>query len=311
MKLINYILYCLLLSAAPIHATAPKAYFVGELGSSWQFPSDHLPIGATLGDFHIAFWNILNKSYLFHIEKNDQGLRHSAILADNRPYPHSKLTVREMIIVQQILEMIAHPTHPRSLIALEETHADVQNALKQQLPGNWVVATPPDQPESQDLFLYDAEVFDFVEADAVKYSPEQPKTIFTLTLREKASQKLFRFVQSHIPGGPVDSPAACARFAKEALRQFDPALTIVLMGDMNQSPQVIEKALKTAAEGLSQPYQHLPIAYPTHVNTKMQASWIDNFFVYAPEVPIRASDRPEELCGVLNPTVDLLRSFTP
>jgi hypothetical protein len=72
---------------------------------------------------------------------------------------------------------------------------------------------------------------------------------------------------------------------------------------------VIETALKTAAEGLSQPYQHLPIAYPTHVNTRMQAAWIDNFFVYAPEVPIRASDRPAELCGVLNPTVDLLRSF--
>jgi len=34
---------------------------------------------------------------------------------------------------------------------------------------------------------------------------------------------------------------AVAKFAKEAMRQFDPAFTIVLMGDMNQSPAVIER----------------------------------------------------------------------
>ncbi len=47
-----------------------KPYYVGELGELWLFPSDHLPIGASLDNFHIAFWNILNKNYLFHIEKS-------------------------------------------------------------------------------------------------------------------------------------------------------------------------------------------------------------------------------------------------
>lgn len=72
------------------------SYFVGELGASWQSPSDHLPRGATVGNFHIAFWNILNKDYLNHIEENTQGLRHSSIIKDNVPVDSSNtLTINE------------------------------------------------------------------------------------------------------------------------------------------------------------------------------------------------------------------------
>lgn len=289
-------------------------YFVGELGTAWEFPSDHLPIGATVGNFHISFWNILNKNYLGHIEENTQGLRHSSILRDDiRIDKNQPLTVREGIVLDQIMQMRVHPTHPRALIALQETHQDVFNSLKKNLPADWVIVTPPQQSFSQDIFLYDTAVFDFINKEAVLYTPPMPKSIFTLTLREKLSGKIFRFIQSHIPGGPINSAEGCAKFAQEVLRQYDPSMTIVLMGDMNQSPSVIERALEKAAKetDASQLFQYLPVSYPSHMNTHCEASWIDNFFVYCPEglAAIRASDQPEELCSILPPIVHLLKEF--
>lgn len=299
----------------PSNIESYEPYAVGELGKAWQFPSDHLPVGATLGNFHIAFWNILNKNFLFHIEENTQGLKNSSILTDNvHINKNETLTVREMIVGQQILEMITHPTHPRSLIALQETHEDVLTFLKAHLPSSWVILTPPNQLKSQDIFLYNTEIFELIDLSAVKYTREFPKTIFTLMLREKDSKKLFRFIQSHIPGGPINSAESCAKFSKEALKQYNPNLTIVLMGDMNQPPGVIEQALNEAAEELSspQPYHHLPVKYPSHVNTHLKASWIDNFFVFSPENQdsIRASHVPEELFNALVPIVQLLQSYS-
>jgi hypothetical protein len=223
-------------------------YAVGELGEAWQFPSDHLPIGVTLGSFHIAFWNNLNKDYLGHIEANTQGLRDSSILKDNViGDSNDKLTIRELKIGNMVIEMINHPTHSRSLIALPETHADLQDFLCLQIPSNWKLITPLEQPYSQDLFLYDTTVFELISLDSVLYNENVPKSILTITLEEKATGKAFRFVQSHAPGGPIKSKEGCEKFSNEALRQFDPNLTIILMGDMNQSPQVIDQALTLAA----------------------------------------------------------------
>lgn len=291
-----------------------EAYYVGEIGPEWQFPSDHLPIGATIDNFHIAFWNILNKDYLFHIEENTQGLKYSSILTDNIPdSEHQRLTQREMMVVNGIKEMLNHPTHPRSVLALEETHPDVLNFLKDTLAEKWVIVAPPGQPSSQDIFIYDREIFDCMGIDAVRYTKEQPKTIFTITLQGKSTNRIYRFVQSHIPGGPVNSPEACAKFSMEAMRQFEPSMTIVLMGDMNQSPTVINQALITAAakqKFSEQIYLHLPIEYPTHINTQLEAAWIDNFFVYVPDQKGRIhSNNPAEICSLLTPIVDLLKNI--
>jgi hypothetical protein len=317
-KIISFFFYLSFLLASVVHANdsydfleSHQPYFAGELGDLWQFPSDHLPRGATIGNFHIVFWNILNKNYLGHIEENTQGLRYSSILKDNVPVETgNSLTLREMISGDMILEMVYHPTHPRSLIALQETHPDVQKYLKQKLPTSWMIATPPNQPDSQDIFLYDGDVFELTNLQAVQYSPASPKTIFTITLREKSSNKGFRFLQSHIPGGP-NSADGCAKFSEEVFKQFDPSLTMVLMGDMNQSPKVIQEALEMSAQlnGRFQPFTYLPITHPSHMNTKLEASWIDNFFIYNPNTNIQASDLPEEICSGLVPIVQLLNDL--
>lgn len=292
-----------------------EPYYVGEVGSAWQFPSDHLPRGMTIGNFHIAFWNILNKNYLYHIEENTQGLRDSSILKDDTPInAEDSLTIRELTVVQQIMEMINHPTHPRSLIGLQETHRDVLNYLQKNLPSEWVIVTPPNQPYSQDIFLFNSNVFEFIERNAQQYNPKFPKTILTLTLLEKDSNKTFKFIQSHIPGGPINSEEGCRKFSEEAFKQYDPCYTIVLMGDMNQSPDTIKEALVKAskASGLpAQPFEYLHIDYPSHIDTLCRASWIDNFFVYNPfaKTIIRSSNTPEEVCSALLPIVELLKNI--
>lgn len=296
----------------PIFTGEHKPFYIGEIGEKWQFPSDHLPRGMSVGNLHIAFWNILNKNYLHHIEENTQGLRNSSILTDNVPANNgSTLTLRELQSIEIIFGMINHPTHPRSIIGLEETHGDVLQYLKKNLPSNWVVANPPGQPNSQDLYLYDTNVFEFVNVRGVRYTENMPKCIFTLTLREKTSGEVYRFVQSHIPGGP-SSAEGCAKFANEAIKQFNANETTILMGDMNASPTSIKDALRAAATKAGfqrQPYYYLPIDHPSHINTKLEAAWIDNFFIYRPKIPgkVLPSHLPTEVHQSLEPIVDLFR----
>lgn len=284
-------------------------YYIGVLGEKWTFPSDHLPIGLTVGDFHIALWNVLKKDYLFHIEKNTQGLKESSILKDNMPLPGQKnLTIREFIILQNILEMSQHHTHPRSLIALQEMHPDMISYLKNYLPPEWRIAQPFDESESEDIFLYDSNVFRFIDSEAVFYEMGRPKTIFTLTLQNKSSGKIYRFVQSHVPGGP-SSERGCQKFAYESLRQYDPNITTILMGDMNQPPYVIEKTFAKAARevGMSENcFEYASLVYPTHVNTLLEATWIDHFFISEGEV-YKISQDPKELFSSLENIVLLLQ----
>jgi hypothetical protein len=268
------------------------------------------------GGVQIAFWNILNKNYLGHILENTQGLRDSSIMSDNYPVDGlSGITMRELISIEMIMAMINHPTHPRSMVALEEAHPDVISYLKENLPKNWAISTPPSQPSSQDVFLYDKKVFELIGVRAVKYNENQPKSIFTLTLMERSTGEIFRFVQSHIPGGP-NSDAGCKKFAEEALKKYHSEETTILMGDMNAPPSIIQAALKKASMNAGidvQPYHYVAIDHPSHVNTHLEASWIDNFFIYRkPKMPgmVLPSNNPEELHGSLAPIVDLMQLYT-
>lgn len=87
-------------------------------------------------------------------------------------------------------------------------------------------------------------------------------------------------------------------------------MTIILMGDMNANPEIIQKGLVEAAKNkdLPQPYRYLP-TYPTHMNTKKEGSWIDLFFYSMPkgqEIPQAAS--AQEMFPSLLPVVKTLES---
>lgn len=57
----------------------------------------------------------------------------------------------------------------------------------------------------------------------------------------------------------------------------------------------------------------MEIPYPTHINTHMEASWIDNIFISNPypQIESHITKDGSELFKELQPTLDLLESLTP
>ena len=264
----------------------PSPSYVGELGELWQFPSDHLPIGISINNFHFASWNILNKDYLHHIAANSQGLKDSLIMQMNKPsLTDDRLTLREELVIEQVLSLLQHPEYPRSALCLQETGENFWEVLKERLPSKFkTLTTFPDDLAHGDVFIYDADLFAFEMLTSQKYDCHPANTMMCLTLRDRSSNQLYRIIQSHIPGGPIKSEPARKEFADFVLSNFDPSMAIVIMGDMNGTPQIIQDHFKQSAStsGIEQPYTAALPPYPTHVNTHKEASWIDNIFYSVP-----------------------------
>jgi endonuclease/exonuclease/phosphatase family metal-dependent hydrolase len=293
-------------------------YPVGELGEKWQFPSDHLPVAATIGNVNIALWNTLNTRYIYHIHANHQGLKGSLITTANvQKDPSSRLTCREEMIVDMVLEMADHPETPRGLIALQEIGEEIFKELQRRLPTKMVcVTTFPNDLANGDIFLYDRNQFDYVSLCSDCYQVRPQNTYMTLTLQEKETGSLFRFIQSHVPGGPAASAPARKEWAEDILLNFDPDSVTIVMGDMNRSPDYFQKDLQTVAEefGLERhPFKNLWIPYPTHIDTYQRASWIDNFFIYLPDesLKVEAERIPARIAHPLLDTAFLLEELRP
>lgn len=195
-------------------------YPVGELGAKWQFPSDHLPVGGTIGNIHFVIWNILDTRYLHHIVGNSQGLRDSLIMQANVPVDaESLLTVREALILENIKEMINHKTSPRALLALEETSDNVYTKMQESLPAKMrLIPESLEDLGHGDIFIYDTDIFEFLNFQSENYVIHPSNSYSTLTLIEKKTGLTYRFIQSHVPGGPIFSAPAREEFANTLMR---------------------------------------------------------------------------------------------
>lgn len=274
--------------------TDKAPFFVGELGGQWQFPSDHLPIGMTIGGVHFACWNILNTDYLKHIETNSQGLKNSLIMETNCPGKDPRLTRREEIVLEQVMSLLQHPTQPRSVLSLQETGASFWEVLKERLPPNFETVTAfTNDLVHGDVFIYNSDLLVCEGLQSKKYECQPKNTIMALDLKERSSGIQYRFIQSHVPGGPILSEPARKELADFAMRNYDPNKVIVIMGDMNRPPRDFLNVFAQKAEeySMTQPYMNASIPYPTHINTHREASWIDNFFFAIPrEMQIKISE---------------------
>jgi hypothetical protein len=297
--------------------TSSKSYYVGELGTAWQFPSDHLPVGASIDNIHFALWNTLNTEYLHWIEKNGQGLRDSLILKANIPLSeNSNLTVREDVVLEYIMKMLQHPTHPRSVLALQEVGGCLFRELSLRLPDFMqVFPKNADEQEIEDIFIVDTRIFDILDFELSHYTFAQ-NTIIRMTLREKATGLSYRFIQSHVPGGPVNSLPARIELAEKVMQEYHDDTISIVLGDMNRSsdyflPQFELAAIKSGL--VAQPFINMDISYPTHVSTHMEAAWIDNIFIANPysHIDCHAAKDATELLAELQPTFDLLEKLKP
>lgn len=307
----------------PDEKTSTRFYPVGELGAQWTLGSDHLPVGGTIGSIHFVMWNILNTDALHHILGNGQGLRDSSIITANIPF-QDNLTLRESVIIDQIFEMIQHRTHPRSLLALQETSENVYKKLQESLPAN-LQLLPMDVEELKhgDIFIFDKTIFDFIDFKCAQYKNKQSKhgnTYMTLTLQEKDTQILYKFVQSHVPGGPdINSLSARIELANAVISDYNAEAISVVLGDMNRSPDYFIKNFESAAleHGLElQPFEIMWPPYATHINTHMEASWIDNILIATPSafesiVHSEVTSEGSAFFTGLQDVLDLLESLRP
>jgi len=303
-----------MVSYLPAKEISSVTYPVGELGEQWKFPSDHLPVGGSVGNIHFAMWNILDTDYLNYIVSNSQGLRDSLIMELNIPVKQGSLfTEREALVVTSIHQMINHESIPRSLLALQETGTEVFKKLQETLPSHLkMIPSRIEDLMHGDIFIYDDNVFDFVDFTYSHYKVNPGNTMMALTLVEKNTGMVYRFFQSHVPGGPINSDPAREEMANTLFNTFDPTMITIVMGDMNRSPDFFLKNFENAAKsrGISQPFKNMPISYPTHINTHCEASWIDNIFIANPHKNIhsQASDA-NSFFDELKNTVELLEKL--
>ena len=137
----------------------PMGTYVGELQEKWQFPSDHLPIGMTYDNLHFASWNVLDAQYMHWImQKDSQGLDRSMIIDEHIYIGDSELTLRDKHVVDLILKTISHPTHPRSLLSLQECSKAFLKELNSQLPAHFEMVS-----NHGDAILLDRRQFDLLD----------------------------------------------------------------------------------------------------------------------------------------------------
>ncbi len=122
---------------------------IGELGEHWQFPSDHLPVGISLENqddqINIMTWNILNNCYMspWVNEMNTQGLVNSMITdLDKTIYEDSKLTRRDIHVIDLILDTLSNSSLEKDFICLQECSIEFLQEIETKLPKNYSILFP-------------------------------------------------------------------------------------------------------------------------------------------------------------------------
>ncbi|WP_420420998.1 HD domain-containing protein [Simkania sp.] len=281
----------------------PSGVELGQLGDKWEFLSDHLPIGANIDGIEMATWNVLNTAYLSWVEvHNTQGLKGSQISMTNQMIDEETgLTLRDKLVVDQVIDMINHPSHPKQLISLQECGAAFLQVLRDRLPEHMAIVYTQEEPlpKNQDVVVYDTRHLTYREdLSSIDFPYECDPTRPVMNLAFEKNGKLYRVVNGHLPGDPT-LPGRDEFAAYINLMDDD---VVVAMGDMNFTREEMQKAF------LSQGQENVPFSlispYPTNVSLSLRSKTIDHIYVKGTfEWQMRY---PEEVFEGLTPTVDLL-----
>ena len=307
---------CALFTALRIHQAIPLAQrvqrewvterkiqrvHVGKLKELWQYPSDHLPVGAEVNKIKIVSWNVLNNAYMkWVIETDDQGLNGSMITDLHKPAGDG-LTLRERKVVQMVTEMTA----PNHVIALQECSSVFISRLQKALPDNWKLI------RSSDRYLVDQDVVLFNE-NALSYKPERSEVPFDAypSHPHKPIQNLYfetlggsplRIFNTHIPGDPaLPCRQEFANYVRTAVSDYEPT---VVVGDNNFERGQMEEAYTKAG------FSDFEILTPWRTNVdpvKKESKGIDHIFVMNADTRPLTSQELETSEAGLQQTIDLL-----
>lgn len=285
-------------------ASSPRSVamgtYVGELQEKWQFPSDHLPIGMTFENMEIASWNVLDAKFMAWVTQNSQGLSRSLITQEDVAITNSELTIRDQHNVCLILEMIHHPTHPRSLICLQECGTAFIKELKTKLPSYFTIIS-----HHGESTLIDTRSFKIEDSKKVAgiFTDQPKRTIQEITVTRKANKEKIRLINAHLPGDP-QNPGYVA-FTQYLAKTFDPTITTIAMGDMNFNEIEIYTGLNQSFRNHSPMGVYSP--YPTNISPyDFYSKAIDHFIIYSPIHSSVTLNTPDEVMTGLQPTASLL-----
>jgi len=279
----------------------PMGTHVGELQEKWQFPSDHLPIGMSFGDTNIASWNVLDADYMSWVtDKDSQGLKHSMIVDEHVYIEGTNLTIRDSHVIDMIIGMITHETHPRSILSLQECNKPFLEELSKRLPENFAIIS-----HHGDALVVDTNRYSITEIREVKevFSQTQERGFQDIILERKDTKEKLRIINAHLPGDPLHS--ARYEFAKYISATFDPSVATIAMGDMNFNELEMAEALNLAFASSDAFELHTP--YCTNITPFLfDSKAIDHFIVYNPNHLGIDINAPEEVMLGLTTFVDLL-----
>ncbi len=278
---------------------------VGRLGEKWQFPSDHLPVGVTINGIPIATWNVLDTDYIDWIYVNGQGLNHSLITEEDITIGPGNFTQRDQMVVSDVLSMIAHPTHPKAMIALQECGADFRSVLKDSLPENFKVIDG-----GENVILYDANLFDVKESTLVKNAfPSNPRPMQDVVLENKNTGEKFKIINAHVPGDP-NGPGRY-EFARYVQQNQAADFPTIALGDMNFDLRQMNQAFygEAAKMGVDNVFHAYP-AYYAHVGTNKDAKIIDHIYISTGKTLVFVEkNSPDQVMLGLQATVNLLNNY--
>ncbi len=286
----------------------PRTQEVGELQERWKFPSDHLPIGMTIDGLNFVSWNVLNSEYMSWIEKNTQGLSRSLIAQEHITIDGTGLTIRDLHVIENIKSMLGHPTHPRSVISLQECSQAFIEELQKQLPEEYGIVLSSETPlKDQNIAIYDKRTLEWdptqsqIQKNIFSIQPE--RTVMNLCFVQKEGERqTIRVINAHLPGEP-GNPAP-GEFAAYVASLSSPDAITIAMGDMNFN----EVEMGNAFEKETPPGMEFTIVAPycTNIGLDLHSKSIDHFFVLTQGQHEISKNGAEEVLIGLDETVHLL-----
>lgn len=279
----------------------PMGLYVGELQERWQFPSDHLPIGMTIDDNHILSWNILDAAYMSWVTDIDsQGIKRSLISDEHVYIDDSDLTVRDIHIADMIVEAINHPTHPKSILALQECSEAFSKHLQSKLPDNFVITG------GGNAMVIDTNKYAIISSSVVFGAFSQdPRPVNEDILLNRETGEQLRLINCHLPGDPA-GPARF-EFGQYLAKTHNPEMITIAMGDMNFNEVQMSDAMKKTDAQFTIFSPYCTNIAPRTAEVPLVSKAIDHFIILGNiEKRVSSIIDPENAMKGLFKTADLL-----
>ncbi len=298
-----------------VAAGKPEYYAVGVLAEKWQFPSDHLPVGAKVGNAHVISWNLLDQDYMSWVYNDSQGLKGSMLTQLDTPSEtYTALTRREELVIQYLAEIMKNPLHNSHLIlAIQECNDSFSSVLRSVLPSEMNLVS-----SGGNGVIYNKQSFDYVKETSQPSATDvfyDHRPLMSLSFKERETGQNYQIVNAHIPGDP-NAPGRY-EFARYVLSQSKKEGISIGLGDLNFTEVEMQEAFAREARNAGKediPFIDLAGHYNTNVspytnNPPLSGKRIDGIWVGG--LPRHLLERcrpmsPGEILRDLPSTVDLI-----